>query len=639
MTVVRNACRVGVTLLVGLVLGTGPLQGAEPTLDSGGLAHIAAALDHVNLTTNDIGFERDIAEPRLVLPLARRMLKHPLELPALGDRVLAVGAAESRDAFWDMAGDVLASEAPVGRTAMVAADGADALAAYCEAALEARRRLDAAFAALSPETRRWLACGLLADVFNAEDLAETRQALVAWGFLSNEVARVVAEGQVLDPAPGAMRSLDALAAIDMGELLAAGRCLDAATRTLVAALQGMTNWPAEPTPHVTSAGTIWIGTTNDDVYAEAALLILDPGGDDRYYGSAGAASGLKDVPLAVIVDLAGSDRYEGDEMLGPAAALFGVALIHDQSGDDEYRAAYAGLGAGLFGVAVLDDLGEGSDRYGAQALAQAAGYAGVGLLADGGGNDAYDLGFYGQGFGGPLGLGMLSDRAGDDRYHAGRRRHDFDRHDARYVSMAQGFAIGIRPFAGGGIGALVDHAGNDSYEVDVFGQGASYWYALGLLIDRAGDDVYTGYHYVQGTGIHVSCGLLTDGGGHDRYNGHALAQGSAHDYAVGVLVDVAGGDTYTAHEHSQGRGLFNGFALLLDGGGDDAYFARDPMQCQGLGHDGDRREGDGLGLLIDAAGHDRYSAEGAGDDVILPRPRVGVIYDVAPPASPAEGAP
>ena len=80
------------------------------------------------------------------------------------------------------------------------------------------------------------------------------------------------------------------------------------------------------------------------------------------------------------------------------------------------------------------------------------------------------------------------DATGNDRYLSGGRLPNFDNHDRRFNCFAQGFAMGMRPFAGGGVAALVDMAGSDTYQADVFGQGAAYWYGAGLLLDRMGDD-------------------------------------------------------------------------------------------------------------------------------------------------------
>jgi hypothetical protein len=227
------------------------------------------------------------------------------------------------------------------------------------------------------------------------------------------------------------------------------------------------------------------------------------------------------------------------------------------------------------------------------------------------------------------GAGWLIDRAGHDRYLAGNRERDWGRHADRFLSLAQAFSIGLRPFAGGGFAALVDLGGNDTYVADVYGQGVSYWYSAAFLIDADGNDTYRMFHYGQGSGIHLSLGLLSDEAGDDSYTGSILAQGNAHDYAVGLLIDRAGNDTYTADSYSQGRGLYNALGVLIEGGGDDVYSARHTNECQGLGHDGGPREYGSLGLLLDEGGHDEYACGAAGACATL-RPWYGVVWDGDP---------
>ena len=626
--------RLGVAGLL-LMCALSGTWGQVATWDDDLQAHWAAALDHLNMTTNAPAFDRDVAEPLLVLPVARRVLEDPLRVMTLGDEVVYASDTYGLSGLMAHAGRWLSLDATQESGAVnteVATIGAverlDALPDFLTNFLGAVRAAEAlrlhAFQAVAPTDALHVACSLLGGIYNAEDDAAVREVMARAGFATNLIQRVIAEGQVLDPEPGARYTVDVIRSVDSEALLSGALLLEAASRRLAEAVGP---WPDKPRRIETDLGPAWIGSPGDDVYDESAVLILEPGGNDRYYGSAGVAHGLDATPVAVIVDMGGHDTYEAEGLLGAGTALFGYALLYDLAGDDRYAAAYCGQGAGLFGIALLEDGGAGCDDYRAQAMSQGAAYAGLGLLRDGGGNDRYDVGFYGQGMGGVRGCGLLVDRAGDDRYHAGRVRHDYDRHDDRYLSLAQGFSIGMRPFAGGGVGILLDHSGHDSYEADVYGQGASYWYSLGMLLDVSGEDVYTIYHYGQGSGIHLSTGLLADGGGDDRYTGFALSQGNAHDYAVGILADASGNDSYDADTYAQARAMNNAFALLLDRSGDDSYAARRVESSQGIGHDGDLREYGSLAVLMDLAGHDRYSC-GATNGHALLRPNFGVIYDV-----------
>jgi hypothetical protein len=440
------------------------------------------------------------------------------------------------------------------------------------------------------------------------------------------VDQVLAERDELDPEPGALRFLDCVRRTDLASLLRAGWMLDRAVVQLRKDLGGVTRWPAQGYRWETEAGLVVVGTAGNDRYEGPFLLVVEPCGDDVYAGPVGAARGLTGLPVAVTLDLEGDDRYVGGKLLGPGCALFGVAVLADVQGDDLYRAEGAGQGGAVFGCAVLRD-GRGDDVYRAYGMAQGAALMGVGFLCDDAGDDLYDVGLMGQGFAGVSAVGLHLDRQGNDVYIAGGVQSDLERHDDRYVSLAQGASLGMRPFAGGGYGILADLGGNDSYQADIFGQGVGYWYSVGLLLDGSGHDRYQVHHYGQGSGIHMAAGLLADLAGDDMYTGYVLAQGNAHDYAVGMLLDHGGDDTYTADHHAQGRALNNGVALLVDRSGSDAYFGRQSDQCQGVGNDGGEREYGSIAVLMDLAGEDRYTC-GAGDGARLLRPDFGIVYDL-----------
>ena len=61
---------------------------------------------------------------------------------------------------------------------------------------------------------------------------------------------------------------------------------------------------------------------------------------------------------------------------------------------------------------------------------------------------------------------------------------------------------------GGGLGALLDVDGNDTYRAGNFSQGLGYWYGTGLLWDGGGDDAYESVYFTQGSGAHFAIGAL-----------------------------------------------------------------------------------------------------------------------------------
>jgi len=611
---------------------------AGPTnalLDAEAYAHYLDALKYINLTADDARFARDVAEPRLVLPRVRTMLRDPLELTVLG--------SEIQDSAGGIQALLKAAAKLLDVKMLPSTDDRDAAtledehldASLLEALGPLYAALDAAIgrvrksrSALSDDEMSYVGASLLGGVFNIEDHQNARDAHLDAGFDAALLERVIAENNLLDPKPTTQSYLDLIERVELGPLIGAANAAVEALEAFEAAVANV-DWPAERVDMATPLGRLVIGSPGNDLYTNACFLIIDPAGDDAYGGSAASANGLQGRPLNVVLDLAGNDRYVDDVLIGPGTALFGVQVTRDHLGNDLYESAYAGQAAGICGVALLEDM-SGRDVYRAHAFAQGAGHAGVGILYDRDGEDLYDVGFFGQAYAGVLGIGFLADQHGNDRYISGGRLPNFDNHDWRFNCFSQGFAMGMRPFAGGGVAALIDMAGSDTYQADIFGQGTAYWYGAGLLLDRAGDDTYNVYHYGQGSGIHLALGLLADGGGDDFYTGYILSQGNAHDYAVGILTDASGTDTYSADHHSQGRAIFNSFAMLLDRGGNDAYFARQSDKCQGAGHDGDHRAYGSMALLLDLGGRDHYSC-GAKDGATLRRDEYGILWDVVDP--------
>lgn len=613
-----------------------PTQAADPLLGTNEAACLQEALQYLNMTVRDLRFAKDHGKPDPVLSGVRRLLNEPLDLSVLADRCFQV-AGERSLAVWALAGELLETTPPeVGEADLSGKEegpwsvGLDpvleqALRAFLDAARPADQLVQRTLRDLEPGDADELLAAFLAGLLNAEDHAEARLAMEAIGLSSALVSRVIEEADALDPGPAATRFLMRLRRVHLAALLAGGERFQQAVALLADAAAGVRAWPDVPWQMQTDLGLLRVGTLSDDAHDTSALLILDPGGDDRYTGAAGVADGRTGLRLAAIVDLSGNDRYAGEGLAGPGTALFGVSVLFDLAGDEEYRSAYAGQSAAFCGAAWLED-GAGDDAYRAGVFAQAAAFYGAAVLREMSGNDVYDLGLCGQGYAGVHGWALLADRVGHDRYFAGGRESDHERNDDRFLSFAQGFSLGMRPYAGGGIAVLADLEGNDTYLADVFGQGAGYWYGIGLLLDAAGHDSYQLHQYGQGAGIHLSLGVLADRSGDDGYYGYILAQGAAHDYGVGFLFDRAGDDTYTADHHAQGRALNNALAVLLDSNGNDAYFGRQPGQCQGIGNDGGHREYGSLAMLVDLAGRDRYTC-GVQDGERWRRPDFGIVYD------------
>lgn len=642
--------RVKILAWIGCVVALGLLapvaRGAGVEFTAREREHLDAALRAMNATVSDLGFKKDLGEPRSSLLWIRDALENPLALNRVGEELWDAAQAEDAAGLWTFITRRLeldplpelppaATNLALPRWSGAPAALSAALDAFYASVQPADSLLRRAYAELSVAEMETLAASIFGSVLNLEDEADSRDALLAAGISAETLHALLASAKDLDETPAAEQWLAAATKLDRGAILVAGQIFHRAVMTFAESAAKLTDWPEQSVEWETPLGTIVYADGTMAVVSNRALLIVNPYGNTTYRGEAGSAAFGRNS-LAAIVDLGGDDVYRGDALLGPGAALFGVAVVVDYSGTDTWRADYAGAGAGLFGVGWVEDF-DGDDVYESRALSQGAAVGGAGVLIDRAGNDSYGVGWQGQGFAGWMGFGLLLDRAGADRYFAGGRELDHERNPDRYLSLSQGFSIGNRPFAGGGIGALVDLQGNDVYDADVFAQGASYYYSAGFLLDGAGHDRYAVHHYGQGCGIHLSLGLLVDFAGDDVYKGGTLAQGAAHDFAVGGLLDRGGNDTYVATQNAQGHGMNNSVGWLLDVAGDDVYDGRVADSTQGIGNTGGSRESGSIGLLLDLGGNDRYSSAGANDRLVL-RPNYGAIYD-ASSADAAEAQP
>ncbi|MFC1592242.1 hypothetical protein ACFL43_06930, partial [Thermodesulfobacteriota bacterium] len=233
---------------------------------------------------------------------------------------------------------------------------------------------------------------------------------------------------------------------------------------------------------------------------------------------------------------------------------------------------------------------------------------------------------------------LLIDPGGDDTYRfQGRGRFsvivDVDGEDTYYSTNSGFLAAGIQ-----GLGFLVDMAGDDRYEGDVYSFGCGLLGA-GVLADLAGDDRYRSRAFSQGAAT-LGLGILYDIDGDDAYACDMYGQGMGYVGGAGVAVDLHGNDTYLAgltvpdgreeqnafQTYAQGFGMGcrlyapGGAGLLYNGSGNDSY--QGSYFCQGAGY------WRALGMLIDRGGDDRYVArryaQGAGVHSAC-----GLLYDVA----------
>jgi hypothetical protein len=360
---------------------------------------------------------------------------------------------------------------------------------------------------------------------------------------------------------------------------------------------------------------IAIGGIGNNVYEGDYAFIIDFGGDDVYKinknenyppFTKGGQGGFGNN-FSCIIDLSGNDYYTSKDNATLGGSVFASSFIFDKEGDDTYIGKNISLGASIGGIGLIYDE-SGNDTYHGVSFCIGAGCFGIGAVVDRSGNDFYIANSYGEGFGMTQGIGVIVDNTGNDSYLVDARSLDIGRYEDHYISMCQGFGLGLRPYYAGGIGLLIDGEGNDVYHTDIFGQGAAYWYSLGALVDKSGNDHYTSYQYSQGAGIHLAIGLLKDYDGWDFYSSDGVSQGCGHDFGFGLLWDVKGNDNYSAYSLSQGAGNANGIGIFIDESGTDGYLVKDPRNTRGYGNP--RREYGSIGIFIDASGDDYYSQPG-----------------------------
>jgi len=248
----------------------------------------------------------------------------------------------------------------------------------------------------------------------------------------------------------------------------------------------------------------------------------------------------------------------------------------------------------------------GNDIYQGSAGASGVGHA-VSVVIDIKGDDRYiadSRPAQGAGMGG---VGLLLDLAGDDHYRATQCAQGFgqmgfglladlaghDRYESRYSSQGAGIF---------GIGLLLEGAGTDHYQIESDGQGFGGSAAVGTLADYSGNDIYRAitdpkiterpsYHSKGKVAVSNAQGVGFGRRG-DGADGHSYAGG------LGQLIDISGDDHYMAGNWSMGTGYWFGTGLLYDGDGDDRYEGN--VWSQGTGAHFC------IGALIDEGGDDHH---------------------------------
>jgi len=317
---------------------------------------------------------------------------------------------------------------------------------------------------------------------------------------------------------------------------------------------------AKETPH----GWVVIGGKGANTYelSMPVALLIDLGGADVYRGKV-ASSYDFDRANQVVIDLAGDDRYEGDRF-SVACGRTGVGMLVDLAGNDHYQLASRCGGTGFGGIGVLCD-SDGDDTYVGSKFTQGVAIAGMGLLLDRGGNDTHTSFGYSIGLGGPAAVGAVIDTAGNDSYQCGKKypsnynKSAVNPDDPKFQYTAMGMGMGL--------GRRILSRKRDDHKYALAG-------GLGMVLDATGDDRYESSNFSQGCGYYFGVGLKMDLAGRDTYVTARYGLAAGAHYGMGLFVEYQGQDTYrtTGPRYNGGCAWdFSAFLFVEAGAEGDTY--------------------------------------------------------------------
>lgn len=373
--------------------------------------------------------------------------------------------------------------------------------------------------------------------------------------------------------------------------------------------EGLAATAADRQPDQQFSTTAVFGPGNDRIANLSQPIVIELGGDDEYEISelsAGLAHRTR-----IILDLAGADRYN-DQTGALSSGSGATALFVDGAGNDTYAADERGWGSAVLGCSVLWDQA-GNDHYRGQRHTQGFACLGIGLLIDRSGDDDYQSGTFSQGVGLAGGCGAILDFDGQDQYRCTGLEPSHYGDAGEFAGMGQGIGWGIRWGSAGGVGVLLDLAGDDRYSAGQFGLGCGYCYGIGILADRAGNDQYECSRYGLGTAAHFGIGMALDDGGDDQYLANrqsaAAELGSSWDLSLGMLIDAAGDDEYVVSHYALAGAAQNAYGLFWDKAGRDLYRSTAPNTDSVAGYAGQATYGCGrrannLAVFLDDGGCD-----------------------------------
>jgi hypothetical protein len=212
--------------------------------------------------------------------------------------------------------------------------------------------------------------------------------------------------------------------------------------------------------------------------------------------------------------------------------------------------------------------------------------------------------------------------AGDDRYQCGdkysSRYNAIDLPDGKpgdprfqYECFGIGAGSGVRILTddpgqlayglAGGLGLVLDLAGDDRYRSANFSQGVGYFFGAGVKLDLGGNDEHAAARYGHAAGAHFGVGLFIDYRGEDRYTstGPLYNGGTAWDRSVMLFIDASEDNDLYDFRPSSGLGIadYLSWSVFIEEGGRDRYVV--PAGMGTAAHDS-------MSGFFDLAGEDDY---------------------------------
>jgi hypothetical protein len=347
------------------------------------------------------------------------------------------------------------------------------------------------------------------------------------------------------------------------------------------------------------------------------LAILDLHGNDIYSGSKHGIQGGSILGVSILIDAEGNDTYSAAD-LAQGSTLGGIGMLFDFAGHDSYKALRRAQGHALEGLGMLIDR-KGNDKYRAAMWAQAFGApGGLGILEDTEGNDHYYCGGlyldsypehpgydgWGQGVGAGIrqvangGIGALLEGGGDDNY------------EVDYFGQGGGYWLGV--------GFVRDFDGND------IRHGSTLMAYSG---GPRNQERWT--RFANGFGCHYSLGYCFDDNGDDLYGGRIMGTGMAWDLSIGYLCDFNGNDKFTATGGmTQGVGAEGSIGILFNYGGDDQFMGRNQAYSSStIKYHLPSNCGGNFSFLINYGGNDKYGCGAANNSYVQRGSSGGFLID------------